>query len=176
MSSGTSRRDSWDAIAKTKSLLSYGSLESLANLTSNGTTEHASSTNYVNNNYRNGNSSIHQNSSQNYTSTQKYMSSEYGSTQKYTSESQNGRTHGILKNKNNNHHKSVDAIDAAHERFSHNGVSEYRATHGKNALAAGNALEILPVHKPTSFTLDPGLDANNVNVLVTGNFHYFYLF
>ena len=29
-----SRADSWDAIAKTKSLLSYGSLESLANLTS----------------------------------------------------------------------------------------------------------------------------------------------
>jgi len=27
------RADSWDAIAKTKSLLSYGSLESLANLT-----------------------------------------------------------------------------------------------------------------------------------------------
>lgn len=32
-SSNNLRADSWDAIAKTKSLLSYGSLESLANLT-----------------------------------------------------------------------------------------------------------------------------------------------
>ncbi|XP_051156361.1 filamin-A [Leptopilina boulardi] len=169
VSSGTSRRDSWDAIAKTKSLLSYGSLESLANLTGNGTTEHISSTNYVNNNYRNGNSNVHQNSTTNYNSTQKFTTSEYGTTQKYTIESQNGRTHGILKNKNNNnHYKSVDAIDAAHERFSHNGVSEYRTVYGKNSLAAGNALETLPVHKPTSFTLDPELDANNVTVLVTG--------
>lgn len=188
MSTGTSRRDSWDAIAKTKSLLSYGSLESLANLTSNGTTttttttttnEHSSNnTNYMNNNYGNGNSNVQQqqqqqqqNSSTNYNSTQKFTTSEYGKSQKYTTiESQNGRTHGILKNKNNNHYKSVDAIDAAaHERFSHNGISEYRTVYGKNSLAAGNALEMLPVNKPTSFTLDPGLDANNVTVLVTGN-------
>ncbi|XP_043473409.1 filamin-A isoform X2 [Leptopilina heterotoma] len=168
MSTGTSRRDSWDAIAKTKSLLSYGSLESLANLTSNGTNEHSSNSNYVNNNYRNGNSNVQQNSSTNYNSTQKFTTSECGTSQKYTIESQNGRTHGILKNKNNNHYKSVDAIDATHERFSHNGVSEYRTVYGKNSLAAGNALEMLPINKPTSFTLDPGLDANNVTVLVTG--------
>ena len=171
MIGGASRRDSWDAIAKTKSLLSYGSLESLANLTSNGaTTEHS---NYVNNNYRNGNTSIHQNSSSNFSSTQKFSTTEYGTTQKYSSESQNGRvqTHGILKNKNNNHYKSVDAIDSAHERYtqnSQNGVSAFRTVSGKNALVAGNALEILPVHKPMSFTLDPSLDTNNVTVLVTG--------
>ena len=173
MISGTSRRDSWDAIAKTKSLLSYGSLESLANLTNNGAaTEHTSSSNYVNNNYRNGNASIHQNSSSNYSSTQKFTS-EYGTSQKYGGESQNGRlqTHSILKNKNNNHYKSVDAIDSAHERHIHNGVSEFRTVSEKNTLVAGNALEMLPVHKPTSFTLDSSLDSNNVSVLITGEIH-----
>jgi filamin len=33
------RADSWDAIAKTRSLLSYGSLESLANLTQKSETK-----------------------------------------------------------------------------------------------------------------------------------------
>lgn len=41
----TPRRDSWDAIEKTKSFLSYGSLESLANLT-NESLNRASSNNY----------------------------------------------------------------------------------------------------------------------------------
>ncbi|XP_015587386.1 filamin-A isoform X2 [Cephus cinctus] len=178
MVGGTSRRDSWDAIAKTKSLLSYGSLESLANLANNSSAANhtVTSSNYTSNNYRNNQNYIstnvthNQNSSSNFNSSQRVSTTDYGSTQRYVTDNQNGRvqTHGILKNKNGNGYKNVDTTDAVHERFLPNTGSAFRLTQKKNSLVSGNALDILPVHKATSFTIDSSLDPNKVSVTVTG--------
>ncbi|XP_076247657.1 filamin-type immunoglobulin domains fbug isoform X3 [Calliopsis andreniformis] len=174
MVSGTSRRDSWDAIEKTKSLLSYGSLESLANLTNSApVAENTNNQSYLNNNYKNTQnySSRNIHSSSNYTSTQKVSSSDYSSSQKYASENHNTRTqtHGILKNKNNNYYKGVDTTDGVHDRYLNNGTSGYASTQSKNfGLVTGSALEMLPIHKPTSFIIDPSIDPSKVTVTVSG--------
>ncbi|KAG7199467.1 hypothetical protein KM043_014093 [Ampulex compressa] len=173
MVGGTSRRDSWDAIAKTKSLLSYGSLESLANLTNSPPA--VENQNFVNNNYKNTQSYSSKNvshtyNSSNYTSSQKVSNSEYGTPQKYNGENQNIRTqtHGILKNKNNNYYKGVDTTDAVHDRYVSNSPG-YSNTQAKSSvLVAGNALEILAVHRPSSFTMDSNVDPAKVSVSVTG--------
>ncbi|XP_014471326.1 PREDICTED: filamin-A isoform X4 [Dinoponera quadriceps] len=210
MVGGTSRRDSWDAIAKTRSLLSFGSLESLANLTNNSpTADNAGSSpdHFLNNNYKNAQSystgstvttstttavaanSITKNttshSATSYSSLQKSSSPEYGAGQRYVNDSpqqQNTRTHGILKNKNNNYHgnsKSVDTTDAAgYEHYlNNNGGAVYVSTPvagassaGKSSLVAtGSALETLPVHRPTTFSVaSASVDPNKVSVTVTG--------
>lgn len=179
MVGGTSRRDSWDAIEKTKSLLSYGSLESLANLTNNApAAEGANNQNCLNNNYKNTqnyssrNASHTQSSSTNYTSTQK-LSSDYSASQKYANESNTRtQTHGILKNKNNNYYKSVDTTDGTHDRYLNNGTSGYATTQVKNSgIVTGSALETLPIHKPTSFVVDPSIDPNKVAITISGKFH-----
>lgn len=187
MISGTSRRDSWDAIAKTKSLLSYGSLESLANLANNSPTAENtngnSSNNFLNNNYKN--TQNHSTKSTSHTSTtyssvQKASSPDYG--QKYNnSDTQTTRTHGILKNKNNNYYKSVDTTDStSHDKHLNNGGSVYVSTmsSGKSlattSVATGNALEILPVHRPTTFSINTDVDPNKVSVTVTGKSRYYF--
>ncbi|XP_043676744.1 filamin-A isoform X1 [Vespula pensylvanica] len=159
MVGGTSRRDSWDAIAKTKSLLSYGSLESLANLTNNSPiAEHTTNTqDPTSNDYKNGHHVYStKNTTQNITNTEKF-----------TSETQSNRTqtHGILKNKTNNYYKSVDTADSTHDRYLNN--STYVSSKN-SSLVTGSAIEILPVHRPTTFTIDPSIDPNKVSVTVTG--------
>lgn len=185
MVGGTSRRDSWDAIAKTRSLLSYGSLESLANLTNNSPTTDNTGTgspsNFLNNNYKNAQSySTTKNMTSHtasYSTLQKSSSPDYGTEQKYNNDGQqNTRTHGILKNKNNNYYgnnKGVDTTDAAvHDRYLNNGGSVYVSTPASAAkssvVATGNALETLPVHRPTTFSIASAVDPNKVSVTVTG--------
>ncbi|KAK2586988.1 hypothetical protein KPH14_010959 [Odynerus spinipes] len=162
MVGGTSRRDSWDAIAKTKSLLSHGSLESLANLTNNSpVTEHTTNTQEViNNDYKNGH---HIYSTKTVSQTQNITNSE-----KFTSDNPSNRTqmHGILKNKNNNYYKSTDTTDSTQDRYYNNG--NYASTQPKSlSLVTGSALEILPVHRPTTFTIDSSIDPNKISVNVT---------
>ncbi|KAK0179966.1 hypothetical protein PV327_005658 [Microctonus hyperodae] len=181
---GAPRRDSWDAIAKTKAMLSYGSLESLANLANGSSLEHKTSGNIINNNnYRNGYNTYnstniertHKENSKNYTS-QRFTSNEYRSASpKYngsnSAENQNGRgyTQGILKNKNNNYYKSADTTDAVHERFVNNDTSFMSSQERrKGSPAFGSALDVLPIHKPTSFTLDSSIDGNKAVVTITG--------
>ncbi|KOC70769.1 Filamin-A [Habropoda laboriosa] len=178
MVGGTSRRDSWDAIEKTKSLLSYGSLESLANLTNNSVTvENKSNSTYFNNNYKNTqsysskNMSHTHNNSSDFTSTQKLFASEYNNTsQKYNSENHNARTqtHGILKNKNNNYYKSTDVTDGVHNRYLNNGLSSSSAQAKNYGFVTGSALEMLPIHKQATFTIDQSIDPNKVIVTVSG--------
>lgn len=196
---GTSRRDSWDAIAKTKAMLSYGSLESLANL-ANGSTDHTttSTNNFSNNNnyingYNNYNSlnveRSHKEHTKNHTTQQRFVSNDYrSSSPKYnggggggggggsssTMENHNGRgyTHGILKNKNNNYHKGADTTDAVHERFVNNETSFMSSQERRkgSSSAFGTALDVLPIHKPTSFTLDSSIDGSKAVVTITGKF------
>nr|XP_012149362.1 PREDICTED: filamin-A isoform X3 [Megachile rotundata] len=181
MVGGTSRRDSWDAIEKTKSLLSYGSLESLANLAnSSATFEDTSNTSsFFNNNckntqnYSSKNMSHTHHSSSSYVSNQKLSTSDYGTSQRFNNENHNARTqvqtHGILKNKTNNYYKGVDTTDGTQERYLDNGVSNYSSTQGRSSeLVTGNALEMLPIHRPTTFTLDSSVDPNKIAVSVTG--------
>lgn len=202
MVGGTSRRDSWDAIAKTRSLLSYGSLESLANLTNNSPTGDNTGTgspnNFLNNNYKNAQSystttttttTSASNTTKNmashtssYSTLQKSSSPDYSTGQRYSGNDgqQNTRTHGILKNKNNNYYgnnKSVDTTDAAaHDRYLNNGGSVYVSTpaspSGKSSpvVATGSALETLPVHRPTTFSVASAVDPNKVSVTVTGKY------
>nr|XP_034189515.1 filamin-A isoform X2 [Osmia lignaria] len=178
MVGGTSRRDSWDAIEKTKSLLSYGSLESLANLAnSSATFEDTNTSSFFNNNCKNAqnysskNMSHTHHSSSSYVSSQKLSTSDYTASQKFNNENHNARaqTHGILKNKNNNYYKGVDTTDGTNERYLNNGVSNYSSTQGKaSELVTGNALEMLPLHRPTTFTIDSNVDQNKVTVTVSG--------
>lgn len=177
MVGGTSRRDSWDAIAKTKSLLSYGSLESLANLANNSSAnDHTiTSSNFTNNNnnnyriknYTESNSqdvSVNHNSSQKVQTTSEYTSSAI----RYNGNQNEGpRTHGILKNKDYNSYKGIDTTDATHERFIGNNGSAFRPTR-RDKLVTGDALDILPVHRPTTFALDSSVDASKATVRVTG--------
>lgn len=180
MIGGTSRRDSWDAIEKTKSLLSYGSLESLANL-ANNSAENANDSNlHFNNNYKNAQgynlkNILHtHNSTANFMSTQKLSStSEYSSTsQKYNNENHNTRvqTHGILKNKNNNYQKGMDTTDGVDERYINNGISSSSTQNRNHELMNGCALETLPIHKPTTFTINQNVDPSKVTVNITGKF------
>jgi hypothetical protein len=104
MIGGTARRDSWDAIAKTKSLLSYGSLESLANLANNSSIVDKSTmtnANNINNSYRNELPNVNniKNSSANYSSLKKFSSSEYTFSPKLDSVDSFSNSRGILKNK-----------------------------------------------------------------------------
>lgn len=189
MVGGASRRDSWDAIAKTKSLLSYGSLESLANLTNNSPTAEnrvGSPNNFLNNNCKNAQTYSAKNMSSHiattsYSSVQKSSSPDYGS--KFSNDGQTtARTHGILKNKNNNYYsKSVDTTDGTvtHDKYLNNGGTVYvSASSGKNGssvVATGSALETLPVHRPTTFSVNSGtsVDPNKVSVTVTGKSLFF---
>lgn len=179
MVGGTSRRDSWDAIAKTKSLLSYGSLESLANLAnSSPTAENRSGSpndNFLNNNYKSAQSYAAKNVSSHsattsYSSVQKSSSPDYGA--RYDGQAAT-RTHGILKNKNNNYYgKIADTTDgtATHDKYLNNGGAVYMsASSGKSGttVATGSALETLPVHRPTTFSVNAA-DPNKVSVTVTG--------
>lgn len=184
MVGGTSRRDSWDAIAKTKSLLSYGSLESLANLTNNSPTaenrSNSPNNNFLNNNYKNTQGYTAKNVSHSamtsYSSVQKSSSPDYGTGQKYDANQTATRHHGILKNKNNNYYgkSGVDVTDgtAMHDRYLNNGGSVYvSASSGKttsSTIATGSALETLPVHRPTTFSINSDVDPNKVSVTVTG--------
>lgn len=184
MVGSTSRRDSWDAIAKTKSLLSYGSLESLANLTNSSPTAEnrvgSPNDNFLNNNnYKSAQSyaatknvSSHA-ATTSYSSVQKSSSPDYGTGPRYDGQTAT-RTHGILKNKNNNYYgKIADTTDgtATHDRYLNNGGAVYvAASSGKSGttVATGSALETLPVHRPTTFSVSTGVDPNKVSVTVTG--------
>ncbi|XP_043285268.1 filamin-B [Venturia canescens] len=186
MTGGTPRRDSWDAIAKTKSMLSYGSLESLANL-ANGSSlfeNTGGSSNFNNsrntgNNYSSCSNALHtENSSSNYTASHRFVTNERSASPKYNGNENingrsNGATHGILKNKSNNYYKSVDTTDAVHERFTNNGATSFTSTPNSekrkgSSLVTGNALEMLPIHKPMTFTIDPSIDASKATVTITG--------
>lgn len=161
-------------------MLSYGSLESLANLANSSSPERTETNLLKNNNYRNDYNNFgltkvtHTENSTNYT-TQRVTKTDYGTSTKYNNgsiENQNGRgyTHGILKNKNNNY-KSPDVTDAVHERFI-NGTSSFTASQERrnkgSSPASGTALDVLPVHKPTSFILDSSIDASKTTVTITG--------
>ncbi|XP_043521085.1 filamin-A isoform X2 [Frieseomelitta varia] len=175
MIGGTSRRDSWDAIEKTKSLLSYGSLESLANLTNNSP-ENTNDSNYFNNNYKNTHgynlkNILHtHNNTANFMSTQKLSTTEYNTSQKYNNENHNTRaqTHGILKNKNNNYYKDIDTTDGVDERYINNGISSSSTQNRNYELVSGSALETLPIHKPTTFTINQNVDPSKVTVNISG--------
>lgn len=170
MLGAASRRDSWDAIAKTKSLLSYGSLESLNNLANNSTTEQNTTSNgiYSNETYKNSQSYSStvkhtQNSSTNY-NLQKESSQKFSS----TNDIQNARApppiQGILKNKNKNYYLSADNIDTVEDKF---GSRDFERSTAK-VNVSGKALTVLPLHKPTSFTVEPPIDENKITVTVTG--------
>ncbi|XP_046603545.1 filamin-A [Neodiprion virginianus] len=180
MVGGTSRRDSWDAIAKTKSLLSYGSLESLANLANNSsanehtvTSSRFTSNNSINNyrtknNYSTTNVSQSPKHSVNHRSTQQQniQTSEYNSSLKYNGSTNGGQqTHGILKNRDYNGYQGIDTTDATHERLVGKSGSAFRPTK-KDKLVTGDALSILPVRRPTSFALDLSIDASKATVHV----------
>lgn len=178
MVGGTSRRDSWDAIAKTKSLLSYGSLESLANLAnSSSPNEHSAVTtsSYTNNNYRSKNYSTtnmsqSQDLSVNHNTLQNVQTNnyEYNAAHRFNeNQNESPRTHGILKNKDYNNHRGVDTTDATHPRFIGNSGSAFRPA-GKDKLVTGDAQNMLAVHRPTAFTLDSSIDASKATVRVTG--------
>ena len=177
MIGGTSRRDSWDAIEKTKSLLSYGSLESLANLTNNSP-ENTNDSNYFNNNYKNTHgynlkNILHtHNNTANFMSTQKLSTMEYNTSQKYNNENHNTRaqTHGILKNKNNNYYKDIDITDGVDERYINNGISSLSTQNRNYELVSGSALETLPIHKPTTFIINQNVDPSKVTVNISGKF------
>jgi len=182
MVGGTSRRDSWDAIAKTKSLLSYGSLESLANLTNNSPTAEnhggSPSDNFLNNNYKSAQgystkNMLSHSATTSYSSVQKSSSPDYGAGPRYDNQTAT-RTHGILKNKNNNYYgKIADTTDgtATHDKYLNNGGAVYvsaSAVKSGTTVATGNALETLPVHRPTTFSVNTSVDPNKVSVTVTG--------
>ncbi|XP_026826378.1 filamin-A isoform X2 [Ooceraea biroi] len=186
MISGTSRRDSWDAIAKTKSLLSYGSLESLANLTNTENRVGSPSSRALNNNYKNAQSypvknvSSHESTSINYSSTQKSLNSDYGTAKKnnnndLASQTPARYTHGILKNKNNNYGRGIDVTDTAtRDRYLNNNSPAYVSTSissidkSGSIVATGSALETLSVHRPTIFSINSDVDPDMVSVTVTG--------
>lgn len=69
------RRDSWDAIAKTKNILSHRSLESVANLTDNQLDSHAHQKT-EHSNYATREQHFKSNYSQNYSTQQKYSSND----------------------------------------------------------------------------------------------------
>ncbi|KAJ8683635.1 hypothetical protein QAD02_019427 [Eretmocerus hayati] len=261
MVGGQARRDSWDAIAKTKSLLSYGSLESLANLTNdvsivenskttkstNHETNNVTSSAQKRNGFANSTSNLH---TSNYSSLKKYSSSEFRSyspkltsnagsdpyNTTLTSTSAHSNARGILKNSSGSKSNGLSAAElilnsTASNRQNANLVSStakasspvssssspllVRQTGGSSSssatttttttttkttiqekqefvnsesssssqlrdsspvvggklistLASGNALHMLAVHRPTSFTLDPSLDASKIAVIVTG--------
>lgn len=180
MVSGTSRRDSWDAIAKTKSLLSYGSLESLANLTNSSPTAEnrggSPNDSFLNNNYKSAQNYSAKNVSSHSATTsyvQKSSSPDYGAGPRYDSQTAT-RTHGILKNKNNNYYgKIADTTDGTttHDKYLNNGGAVYvSASSSKSGttVATGSALETLPVHQPTTFSVNTSVDPNKVSVTVTG--------
>ncbi|XP_076753150.1 filamin-type immunoglobulin domains fbug isoform X1 [Xylocopa sonorina] len=171
MVGSTSRRDSWDAIEKTKSLLSYGSLESLANLTNNSVTpDNKINSNYFNNNYKNTQSYSSKNISQSHNTSSNFTStSEYITSQKYN-ENHNTRvqTHGILKNKNNNYYKNVDTTDGIHDRYPDNGISGSSVESKNYEYVAGSALETLPIHRPATINfIDQTIDPNEITVTVS---------
>ncbi|OXU24388.1 hypothetical protein TSAR_010294, partial [Trichomalopsis sarcophagae] len=98
MVGGSSRRDSWDAIAKTKSLLSSNSLESLANLANDSLTIDNTKSTTTNNVNEHITENYTQNSSSNYSSLKKFSSSEYNYSPKVNNDSLSN-SRGILKNK-----------------------------------------------------------------------------
>jgi len=187
MISGTSRRDSWDAIAKTKSLLSYGSLESLTNLTNNSSSMENRTDNqnnsFLNNNYKNAqnysvkNISSHESISMNYSPIQKSLNPDYDmiTAKKNNNDIQFARqSHGILKNKNNNYDKNTYMTeDATHNRYLNNDslVCVSRSIDKSDSIiATGRALEILSVHQPNIFSINSDIDSNMISVTITGKF------
>lgn len=189
MISGSSRRDSWDAITKTKPLLSYGSLESLANLTNNSpsTENRAGSPNnsFLNNNYKNAqnysvkNVSSHESTSTSYSSMQKLLSADYAAAKKNNNDNQTPTryTHGILKNKTNSYSKNMDTTDGlTNDRYLNNDnpVLSVTTSNEKSGLivATGSALETLPVYQPVTFSINSNVDSNIVSVIVTGKSRY----
>ncbi|XP_014219845.1 filamin-A isoform X2 [Copidosoma floridanum] len=153
---GSLRRDMWDAISKTKSLLSYGSLESLANLTHHASlADEPGKSNGVNGGSSFGSSEI----------APKVIVADTD-------------TRGILKNNKpigNGHSAKLDTIvssttttDAVEKHSSYLSESSVLKTSGAESLATGNALRMLGVHRPTCFTLDSSLDASKIAVIVTG--------
>ena len=189
MVGGSLRRDSWDAIAKTKSLLSYGSLESLANLTNNASSSIVENTKTKTVNNESSNNS-YRNESQNYSSLKKFSSSEYTYSPKITSNDSFSNSRGILKNKSANNVSGIDAVDNTtmttsttikeKEQYLNNESSSFlkstTTTTTSDKLVSGSAIEMLAVHKPTSFTLDQSLDASKIAVIVTGDQFYFFYF
>jgi len=184
MISGTSRRDSWDAIAKTKSLLSYGSLESLTNLTNNSPSMENrvdKQNSFLNNNYKNAqnysikNISSHESISTTYSPTQKSLNPDYGAVKKNNHIRLTRQNHGILKNKNNNYDKNMDVTDdITYNKYSNNdnAICTSRSVDKSDLIiATGRALEILSVHQPNIFSINSDIDSNMISVTITGKSH-----
>jgi filamin len=187
MISGTSRRDSWDAIAKTKSLLSYGSLESLTNLTNNSPSMENRPDNqnnsFLNNNYKNAqnysvkNISSHESISTSYSPMQKSLNSDYGIAKKNNNNIQLARqSHGILKNKNNNYDRNMDITDDATRNRYLNTDSPVCISRSidksDSVIATGRALDILSVHQPNIFSINSDIDSNMISVTIIGKFQH----
>lgn len=172
------RRDSWDAIAKTKSLLSYGSLESLANLTNDSSfKDHNLDGSRVTDYKSSYRTETIKDTTTTYSTLQKYSSWDYNLSEKRTDSDSLSKSQspGILKNKSNNYYyKSADTIDSVQGRY-HNGSSSRLSSGLKANLVYGSALETLPVRKPVSFSLDPSVDSSQVEVIVRGD-HKFSFF
>lgn len=193
MVGGSARRDSWDAIAKTKSLLSYNSLESLANLANDSLTIDNSKSTTTNNVNGHTAENYTQNSSSNYSSLKKFSSSEYNYSPKVNNDSLSN-SRGILKNKvhstlgldtTDSLGRSAAAESSAtttttsttttmktiqeKQQYLNSDSSLLRNSSGHDKLVSGSALEMLAIHRPTSFTLDSSLEANKIAVIVTGN-------
>lgn len=193
MVGGSARRDSWDAIAKTKSLLSYNSLESLANLANDSLTIDNTKSTTTNNVNGHKTENYTQNSSSNYSSLKKFSSSEYNYSPKVNDSVSNSR--GILKNKvhstlgldtTDTMGRSAAAESSAtttttsttttmktiqeKQQYINSDSSLLRnSSAGHDKLVSGSALEMLAINRPTSFTLDSSLEANKIAVIVTGN-------
>ena len=65
-----------------------------------------------------------------------------------------------------------DELFASEKKYSNHEFSNHYNNHYEkstpNSMVKGSALQTLAVHRPTSFTLDPSLDASKIAVIVTG--------
>ncbi|XP_023314002.1 filamin-A isoform X2 [Trichogramma pretiosum] len=162
---GLLRRDSWDAIAKTKSLLSHGSLESLVNLAKSSVANESKSNKDFDDDFNGLYSEEKQYKNvMNYSSLQrKKVESEYVTT--FTRDDESILSSRAMKEipvKIVETHSSPVAKSYLEDKYSR------MQPKANQAMVTGSALENLPLYRPTSFTLDSSLEASKISVIVTG--------
>ncbi|XP_069676636.1 filamin-A isoform X2 [Periplaneta americana] len=150
------RADSWDAIAKTKSLLSYGSLESLANLTSK--TEARS------HEFSHHQSSVHQRNS---TTTTTSVNEVDATHSRFRGNSPSPASHqysNVVNQRNNGGLLIIGSRNSPTDNRSGNGTGSVPAT------VTGDGLKLVPVNRQSTINIDLHdnvADLNDVAVIVT---------
>ncbi|KAL7301856.1 hypothetical protein TKK_0005461 [Trichogramma kaykai] len=162
---GLLRRDSWDAIAKTKSLLSHGSLESLVNLAKSSVANESKSNKDFDDDFNGLYSEEKQYKNvKNYSSLQrKKVESEYVTT--FTRDDESILSSRAMKE------IPVKIVETRSSPVAKSYLEDkYTRMHPKTnqVMVTGSALENLPLYRPTSFTLDSSLEASKISVIVTG--------